>query len=62
MIKATNQQQAEPSKRSEYLKILPSGTRYQRLVALAREYGCSWTKVAYYAIDQFLEKNPPRKV
>lgn len=48
-------------KKSEYLKVIPTTTRYQKLVALAREYGCTWTKVAYYAIDEFLEKNPPKK-
>lgn len=44
---------------SQYLKISPTSQRYQLLLALAQEMGISWSKIAYYAIDEFLRQNPP---
>ncbi len=46
---------------SQYLKVARSTMRYRRLLALAREHGCSWQEVARIAIDTYLTKNPPTK-
>lgn len=46
---------------SQYLKISYSSKRFYRLMALARELGCSWQSIALEAIDELLDREAPPK-
>lgn len=46
---------------SQYLKISYSSKRFYRLMALARELGCSWQSIALEAIDELLDRESPQQ-
>jgi hypothetical protein len=50
-----------PPEPSQYLKVAYSSKRYYRLMALAREMGCSWQSIALLAIDELLDRESPHQ-
>lgn len=58
---ATNGSAPVPAEPSQYLKISYSSKRFYRLMALARELGCSWQSIALEAIDELLDREAPRQ-
>lgn len=48
-------------RRSQYLKVSPSTTRYHMLVKKGIEDGMTWQEVARQAIDWYLLSFPPKK-
>jgi len=47
---------------SVYVCISRSTKRYQRLMELAQEYGCSYHKIALEAIDWYLRTQTNKKI